>query len=421
MSKGELWNILPYSGGPWGESPQCGVRRDLETPLLNKVKLVGIPFTGDNSGANPNLRLITFYADTLKGPISTTGPRSTFFRDYLNYKISWKIESFGDCKLSAVQIGFYTQSYTLNSPGPDNMLLMLAREGPTLYEANDCNSYRGCFETSEFTDMYVVVDADVIVKLKIASSLPEELETPCFTELFKKYKYVSKCGVLMATQMLINDQTGDTVIEPAKKYVNTAKKMIDYLFATSVDILLFETPTANTLSVNKKLLAEDVARLVVFFPYGNLKSIPLQKSGFGWLNYYIVTSSWLVISNGGQDGDGWGFTLFPFFNEILFKVHYKISIYFPVPTSTFSDTKSFSGFIEVGKSRGLGWDGYNNGLQPISSTFVGDTVELSGILEPSERPSFAGLKVGFNTLPRKSATPQISLLYFAIEFFGPVL
>jgi len=419
MSKGELWNILPYTG-LWGSSPQCGTIKNLKTPPTKLTLLVGIPFSGDNTGANPNLRLISFYADRLDGPISTAGPRNTFFKSYLNYKISWRIETLDEETAESVQIGFYTAPYTVNSPGPDNMLLMLEENGPALYKANSCIDYSGCFRTSEVVDMFVVVDANVIVKLKIESDSPGELEVPCLNNLFKPYKYLSKCGELMATQFLVNNETGETLLRPAKKYVNTAKRMIDYLFATSVNIVLFENPT-NTLN-SVKNLAES-GRLVVFFPFGNETKIRLSIYPYRVVSdYYLETSNFPPIPRGGQDGDGLGFTLFPEWGETNFKVHYTVSVeILPLNQNDTEDRsdETYEGFVELGKRSISGWDGFNNTKIPFPSIpRFGTTTVFSGILEPLDYPTFTGFKVGFDKMfSFVFPYPIVNLLYFAVEFF----
>ena len=433
MSKGELWNILPYVG-LWDQSPRCGPLINLKTPEVNKVNLVGIPFTGDNTGANPDLRLISFYADTLDGPISTTGPRSTFFRDYLNYKISWKIERFAKSddeladKSEGVQIGFYTQAYTLDNPGPNNMLLILEENGPALYKANECNRYRGCFITTDVNDLFVVVNANVVVKLKITSSLPNESEIPCFTELFKPYEYLSKCGKLMATQFLVNTETGQTLLRPVKKYIKTSKKIIYHLFATSVNIILFETPTINNNILSKKAAAE-FGRLVQLFPYGNVKEEEFTNS-FPRANFYLDTEDFPFIPGGAQSGGKWELTLLPNWGENIYKVHYKISIAYGGPTYISpSNSYRVDGFIEVGSWNGIGWDGYEGGISPTFNFRVSSVQNLiEGTLQPIKYPQSLGLKFAMTNYPRllfldgkqiiiTPAENTIRLLYLAVEYF----
>jgi len=420
MSKGELWNILPYAG-LWGAAPECGIIKNLEAPPVNKTNLAGIPFSGDNSGANPNLRVISFYADRLDGPISSTGPRSTFFRSYLNYKISWKIEPIDDETLDAeVQIGFYTAPYTANSPGPDNMLLMLEENGPALYRANSCNKFRGCFKTSEVSDLYVIVDANVIVKLKITSFLPGEIEVPCFTELFKPYKYLSKCGELLATQYLVDSETGETLIRPVKKYVNTSKRMIDYLFATSVNIVLFEDPTNGSLNSNKSRLSVETGRLVKIFPYGNLTQKELsQRITFSGNLFNLYTYGFPEVSRGTKNNDNWSLVLLRDWQEKSYKVYYKISI--EIPIRKFKPLVTFAGFAEVGGYSGLKWNGYQNGLVRLPGEYVGGTTtEVEGTLLPNEIATTMGFRVGFDGSTASignSPVPIVRLLYLAVEYF----
>jgi len=262
----------------------------------------------------------------------------------------------------------------------------------------------------------------VIVKLKITASLPGELETPCFTELFKKHKYVSKCGVVMATQMLINDQTGDTVIEPAKKYVNTAKRMIDYLFASSVDISLYQ-PGNSIIPVFKQgNLRASTTRSVSFVPQPRIPLAEMALSLSG--NYFLPTSLFPpILPNGGQNGDGWGFTLFPTWGEVFYTINYKISIEIPSASPNPNETIiiRYPGFLESGRSNLLGWDGNNNGKQPFSTLPVsGTTTELSGTISPFEYPQFLGLKVGFDDAGKirngTYPTPRIRLLLLVVNF-----
>ena len=436
MSKGELWNILPYSG-LWGPVAQCGIIKNLQMPPVNKVKLAGIPFSGDNSGVNPNLRLITFYADTLKGPVSTTGPRSTFFREYLNYKISWKIEGLDgenlEDKPAGVRIGFYTAPYTVNNPGPDNMLLMLEENGPALYKANECNQFRGSFKTSEVVDMFVVVDAEVVVKLKISASFSSKSDTPCFAELFKPYKYLSKCGTVMATQFLIDDRTDTSLLVPVKKYINTARRMLDYLFATSVNIMLFETPVNSSLSLNRKLLKQEVGRLVVLIPEGSsqimfvqvgtpsLNAVPDESigvinstsNGDVVANYLLRTDFFEPLSTGEHNSDNWGFALVPVWGETNFKIRFKILI---IVEQSFN-TDIFTGFLETGRYGSKGWNSSPGSRQSLPGRFIsGSRTVVEGVLSPLEFPNVAGIRAGFEGR-LLSVVPDIFMLHLAVEYF----
>ena len=431
MSKGELWNILPYAG-LWGATPECGPLKNIQTPKANKVNLAGIPFTGDNSGANPDLRLISFYADTLEGPIKTTGPRSTFFRDYLDYKISWKIEPFGGCENEGdIKIGFYTAAYTVNDPGPNNMLLILEENGPALYKANECNRYRGCFKTTGFSDLFVVVDANVVVKLKITSSVPDEIIIPCFTELFKPYEYLSECGKLIATQYLVDNETGQTLIEPAKKYINTSKRMIDYLFTTSVNIELFETPTTSSVVLaGKNLGAPQLNRSVTLI---STTPVPyfsgyIGRSDFG--NYYLNTASFPPLPNAenpaAYNGDNWGFTLVPKWEELFYKVRYQLSITIPPASQTVPNEERivrYPGSVEIGRFSGTyNWDGFRAAKQPFPVLPAsGTTTTLTGEIAPVEYPAFLGFKVlfdyGSQIRDGSIPLPQVQILSLIVDFY----
>jgi len=284
----ELWDVLAYAG-TWNASPTVGTVETFEVPKSKQVFLLGIPLLDGNKGANPNLKLINFSPSTLDGPIMFTGLQSIFFNNYLDHTIKWEVEAIADC-IENVKIGFYSSNYVSRDLGPNKCIPMLTNLGPAFFELTHLPA-KGVFETTIFNDIYVIVDANVSVKMWIESKRPKSFTDPDLTELFKLYKYVVRdsCGKtqVVATEQLINKQTLQTLLRPTSKYIKISEWMIDYLSSKSVTITLFneEEPTTSNL-------------LQLTTSSSNVYKVPNLPFTFDTkLYYYIMNSSGIEGAN----------------------------------------------------------------------------------------------------------------------------
>lgn len=398
MSRGELWNVLPYSG-VWGKYPVCGLQNEFKIPTVKKTILTGVPFAGDNTGENPDLKLITFDADTSDGPIIETGIFNTFIDELLDYEISWKVEPL-EPGIKSVLIGFYSPNYLNRNLGPDAMLFIIGADGPAFFEANRCNNFSGRFEATQFLKMYVVVDANVRVLMKVTFKVPKCLVIPCFDKLFKRHKYCSKkCG-LIATEQLIDFDNQTTLLRPVDKYIELSQEMIAFLFKKAVTITIFEP-----VSLNMPLL--QTSRIV---DYGSVQA----HRTTGTANYTMDTKL-----APGKNTSRWALTLYPDLaaKENHYRVHYDISI----SIDPNSGLANYPFLIEAGLCAQTKWNGFEETLLR-STTPQGATAHFVGVLEPKGYPSAVSVKVGFDNalsiVLGILGTPRVKFESIKIEYYS---
>lgn len=268
----ELWNLLPYAG-LWYPVPSLPKVEDLKLPEETEVTLLGIPYEGTNTGQNPDLRLINFtYLSSLKGPVREAGVQTLFSHAYLNYKIKWRVEPLSKFK-GPVKIGFYTSAYLAEGRSIRTCMLMLSNKGPAIFTASG-STRKGCFEAEWLGDMYVVVDANVSVKLSIEVSKPKQIINPDLSKLFKPYKYIinDEC---VATDQLVSLVSFQTLLRPQGKYIKISEEMINYLIDTGVNVTLFDSvsPSLNRLTTETDRIVYDIGNVefeYVEFPSGLL-------------------------------------------------------------------------------------------------------------------------------------------------------
>lgn len=337
----ELWNILPYAG-LWYVNGNCGLVSDFPTPPEKNTYMLGTPYSGDNSGKNPNLRLISFISSTAKGPILSTGPQTIFFNNFLIYTIKWKIEPIGT-DINEVNIGFYSSNYLSRNLGTNVMIPMISRLGPTFYKSTS-NRRKGKFVITWFDDMYVVVDANVSVKLWVTFEVPETFTIPCFNKLFKAYKYCvnNDCNgkELAATEQLVNQETLQTLLRPVNKYIKLSQEMIAYLSSKSVKVTMFNNDTTNVKLANLK-------QEYLTVPFKLFK----HNSDFGYvkLMYYQLDTTGLTSATGG----GQSFYLYKSTNSMLTVTFNLIIVTPPLNYNEPSYRSEFS--VILGQNGGTRW------------------------------------------------------------------
>lgn len=211
---------------------------------------------------------MNFVPSTLNGPILFTGLQSIFFNNYLEHTIRWKVEKISDC-VEDVKIGFYSTNYLSRNLGPNRCVPMLTNVGPAFFKLKTIPA-KGVFQTTFFNDMYVVVDANVSVKLWIEAKRPKSFIDPDLTELFKPYKYIVKtpCGesTIVATEQLIDKQTYQTLLRPTSKYISISQWMINYLSSKAVNITLFGENTSEP-SIDIRSLGYIVNESLIVFTF----------------------------------------------------------------------------------------------------------------------------------------------------------
>lgn len=305
---GELWNILPYKG-LWETLDTCDYVPEITTPPVRSTDLVGLPYDGNNTGQNPNLRLIEFRMSNTDGPITTVGVpgiQPVFFSSLLIYKIRWHVEPINKSTRN-VSVGFYTPAYLSETTGDNIMLPMLTTKGPAFYASTvPCKTRE--FTTTGFNSFYVVVDANVVVRMRVSYQRPciDDLRAPCFRVMFKPYKYIVGCDdehdIVAATQRLVDDQSIPvTSLQPTPEFRELAQAMINYLTARQITVTLLDTPATPITAMN--VMQPPVERLLY-----DLQSLDLRRIS-ARTTVPNTTNVLMVDGTRGDAGNGLSFAL----------------------------------------------------------------------------------------------------------------
>lgn len=144
------------------------------------------------------------------------------YSQWLEYRLEWKTSN-------VCNIGFYTANYLIDSDLPlSRRTILLGQRGPCLFSGK-----KGGFFFTDVNEMYVIVDADVSVKLKVKSRVPCLLTFPkLLLHIPILYKTQDEC--VFATETLISKVTEDVVFLPTKKYAELTARMKQFIIDTSV-------------------------------------------------------------------------------------------------------------------------------------------------------------------------------------------
>ena len=253
---GQEWEILPYCG--LAQVAKTGLFDNFTLSPETQVNLYGFALeipVAENTGVNKRLRIVTFGASSMAGPISLTGTQTFFFDSALNYQVKWRI-----CELGAIpediSIGFYAMSFLRVDLSAGRAIPLITNAasqrcpgtgGPAFYR----NRTEGTFELSGYTSMYVIVNANVRVQMVVACTKPKPYTLPAFSNLFEKYNYYDTGVVavsvvandceeenVIATEQLVTEANGQIALIPSYKNIDLSARMITYLSQLSVAINL---------------------------------------------------------------------------------------------------------------------------------------------------------------------------------------
>jgi len=239
-----IWKILPFAGVNGFPLQGTGPAGEPITPAVPKSVLWGIPYAGTNTGANPDLRIMTLApADTaLNGPVQEIafGVRAKLFNERLVHKIKWKISPVA-CTTQTVNIGFYGENY-LNLPnGSNSSPLILTPKGPAFFTANRENGFCGSFTFTGASLFYVIVDANIFIELEVSYCVPGR-HCPIDYQLFVPVPIYNSDGELIATQEQVDTNPLLLVLRPAtQELVDASVQMVSYLEASAVTLYFIDS------------------------------------------------------------------------------------------------------------------------------------------------------------------------------------
>ena len=267
-----LWQIL--SGVGKSEYIQYGATMDFPEQPSATSKLLGTPFLTDPSSPAP-VKILAFDLKNIDGPITNIQNKFIIntYNDAVKYKISYKI-NIPHRHNSNIKIGFYT-SNTFRLNQENKLTLITGSKGPSLFNANKCNNFSGSFICQFISYIYVAVDANVDVQLKIRTIIPEIVIIPNITFDRPHISYIEpllsletkegwlpeKCSTFPRVELnckkipvAITKVKPGLILstKPTHDFKKISKFINKYLNDTALTIILFE-PTVSTQSIYPKI------------------------------------------------------------------------------------------------------------------------------------------------------------------------
>ena len=245
-----IWSILSEVGKFDYFGPEFTTKFQL--PASSETRLSGTPFLTDESSV---VRVFSFIAENGDGPIIDDGGGFILntVNDALNFRIKWKINKNSINLIPNVKIGFYSSNrFTYGIT--NKLYLICGNKGPSIFNANKCNNYKGSFTCSNINIVYVAADNDVTINLTVQIIVPKKIVTPLLTigkPVFQYYKTTNK-KIIPVTKLTLLDQTTLAAIsKPLPCFKEEAKYVNKYLNDTALSITLFDQATINDVSVKQ--------------------------------------------------------------------------------------------------------------------------------------------------------------------------
>ena len=243
----DLWQILSFTGESFNKG--SGTIKEFPTQPLPVSHLVGTSFLTDPSSP---VRVLGYTIDNFNGPIDEL--RNSFamitYNNLVSYKISYKVRDLnGKIPKFPVKIGFYTSNLFLFNQS-NRLILICGNKGPSLFNANSDNNFKGSFKCSFINYIYAAVDADVKVILKVKTIIPKIVVIPNITPTMPYIEFTYLCG----KKFPVAKTTTKNIVSLFKKPTHCFKKISQfiqkYLDDTSLSITLFNdipTPSLTNL------------------------------------------------------------------------------------------------------------------------------------------------------------------------------
>jgi hypothetical protein len=232
----KLWDLLTNYVG---ESNNLG-GFDTTTFALPKISQSTLRSVSSLSSPGSKVRLVTFHqtvplspgATNFPGPITNEGFALRIYGNLLKYRVSWNILSS-----QATSVGFYTSSDFM--PGVLNQLyLICGSRGPALFRETT-----GSFLFTGDMNMYVVIDRDVPLELKVEVVIPKRFFSPELTqEPYTKYLELTKCGTRYQVPVYTSQAVPESyliVTKPTEQFQQLYDLMLQYLEKTRLNLTLY--------------------------------------------------------------------------------------------------------------------------------------------------------------------------------------
>ena len=267
----KLWSLLSYTGPLVNKDG--GISTDIPAPQKFISNLVGESFISDPSSV---VRVVSFTNPGIGEPITTGGFVLETYSGIANYKISWSFNDKTDlskCKHQNIRIGFYT-SDTFEFDITNNLFLICGNKGPSIFNSNLKSRYRGSFKCKEINRIYVAVDKEIEVHLKVEAIIPPYIKYPTISpnhKVYTKYitisdKHCNEKKKLAVYTITATDKFFLNLIKRETKCFRKATVIIqNFLNETSLSITLF-SPTATDL-----IVLPDIYRFPELGSYSNVE------------------------------------------------------------------------------------------------------------------------------------------------------
>jgi hypothetical protein len=288
----ELWDLLTNNVG---ESINMG-GLDTTTFFLPKVSQSTLRSTKSLTGPKSKVRLLVFEQiinytpspeDTeFRGPIGNQGYALNIFNNLLKYQVSWEILSS-----KPTIIGFYS-SGDFQLGRTNQLYLISGSRGPAIFQESS-----GSFVFGGDMNMYVVVNREVNVEVKIEVIVPKRFFSPELTlGPYTKYFQLGQGDQVPIYRSFIRPDTYTIVTEPSCNFRNLYLLMLAYLEKTRLNLTLFadNLPQINPLSL--------MAGIDIKFLPQRHEDVPQSKGSGGGTS--TIRTEGLTFSGGSTWGYG---------------------------------------------------------------------------------------------------------------------
>jgi hypothetical protein len=236
----QLWNML---GGIGTSLYREGFSlSNISMPKNKMTRLDGCTVT-----TNSIARVVSFKVLDVEGPIVSDGLELNIHHQNLVITVKWKVITDDQ---DNIKIGFYTT----NSAGFDadnNATLIITDNGPALYTSKSCKRSGKLIFTNVPT-LYVAVDHNVRVLLKVYAELPDSFSIPMVTPQSPYLETISVyCGEEYVFPVYNLTTDGETITKtPNEIFDCLARLMDEYLKTTSLTIRLWTQEPRELLSLD---------------------------------------------------------------------------------------------------------------------------------------------------------------------------
>lgn len=320
----QLWSILSTVGTSFSRG--SGVSDTFPQPLKPVSKLIGTAVLTDPSSP---VKILGFTIDTLDGPIQSiqNGFVMTTYSNAVKFKISYKIRKLNGKKpTSNVKIGFYTApDFRFNRE--NRLFLITGSKGPSLFKSTKRNKHSGSFVGDFLNNIYVAVDKNVKVYIKVRAIIPEVVVIPLITKVtpYIEYIRVKQRIFPVAETILTSDCSSPNCTEnttlvktPLHCFKQISEFINKYLDDTSLSITIFLDPVSEPVNTITYMFKD---KLVIRVPGGGAFAV----------TPYITTNTESLGSTGiyhwWPDKVKEGIKLIPNANNnIFYKITYTVRL-----------------------------------------------------------------------------------------------